>query len=78
MTQEERKKLRAGLKKHYGAYKEIAERTGMSYVYVHQVISGRRNNEDVLLAAATLLNEKQKEKREKQEQLKAALAMAEI
>lgn len=62
---EKRNDIYQGLKKHYGALKRLANEQKVSERWVLAVLKGESPDEDLLLAAAKLWRQLEKEKRAK-------------
>lgn len=68
--------LHNALKKHYGAFKEIAKRAEVTTSYVWYVLRGERNSTNVLTIACEVLAERQKKEASQQKRQQKLMAKA--
>jgi hypothetical protein len=75
---EKRKDIRKHLRKHHGAFALVAERAGVTYEMVRLVLTGRRENEQVLLEAVKVWKEKEEEKAAAEREIDALFEEAQL
>lgn len=73
---EKRNDIYQGLKKHYGAFKQLAEKCDVSERWVLMVLSGQQQDEDLMLSAAKLWHDLEKQKKAKLEEADRFAEMA--